>query len=97
MAITQEELARAYRRRSLIVHPDKYQQEPSLVQLATEAFRLLVYADRIMQMPADREVYNTGVKDALTTQLMDHQRTKMKESQKEALECNYASAEKSFL
>ena len=80
-----------------MVHPDKYQQEPSLLELATEAFRVLGDADRIMQMPADREMYNTGVKAALTTQLMDHQRTKMKEAQKEALEGNYASAEKSFL
>ena len=80
-----------------MVHPDKYQQEPSLLELATEAFRVLGDADRIMQMPGDREIYNAGVKENLTTQLMDHTRMKMKEAQKEAVESNYASAEKSFL
>ena len=97
MDIKPDELSSAYRRRSLLVHPDKYQKDPSLVKLATEAFNILVDAGKIMQNPADRELYNNGLKDALTTQLMDHQRKKMKESRKEAIECNYASAEKSFL
>ena len=97
MELQPDELSSAYRRRSLLVHPDKFQEDPILVALANKAFLKLVEAGEILQNPEGRKVYHDDLISTLREQLSQHRGNVMKQAQVEATEGNYASAEKSFL
>ena len=97
MELQPDELSSAYRRRSLLVHPDKFQEDPILVPLATQAFLKLVQAGEILQSPEGRKVYHDDLMSTLREQVSQHKGNVMRQSQIEATEGNYASAEKSFL
>ena len=97
MELQPDELSSAYRRRSLLVHPDKFQEDPILLELANKAFLKLVEAGEILQNPEGRKGYHDDLMRTLRDQLTQHQRKVMRQSQIEATEGNYASAEKSFL
>ena len=92
-----DEISSAYRRRCLFVHPDKFQDAPILVPLATQAFLKLVEAVEILLCPKGRKVYHDNLISTIREELSQHRGNIMKQSQVEATEGNYASAEKSFL